>query len=194
MSIEFIPNMSEIAVSRLSNRTRGFSDTVEFLKAIVDECQELEVDIINVGNKQFSITNSEGVQLDILGALIGQPRHGKGDVEYRTLLNARVASNNSDGSRNAVIAVAVALWGLTWTVTEDIASATITANSPIADTGANISMKYGFLFTAKTAGVRLLLNFSISSAATTFTLDGTLGQALDNGHFSQSLDRIYANG
>jgi hypothetical protein len=193
MTISYLPNMSEVAVSRLSSRTKGFSDTVAFLQALVDECQALEVDIKTVGDSQFSITNAVGVQLDILGALIGQPRHAFSDAAYRTLLNARVAANTCDGSRNAIIAIAVSLWGLTWTVTEQTASAIITANSPIADTTINIAMKYGFLFTGKPAGVRLLLNFSISSAATTFTLDGTGAQALDNGHFANSLDRIYAN-
>ena len=43
-----------------------------------------------------------GVQLDLLGALVGQARGNLGDVDYRSLIRTRILVNRSDGSSQAM--------------------------------------------------------------------------------------------
>lgn len=46
----------------------------------------------------LGIDNAQGAHLDQLGALLGEPRQGLGDLAYRNLVRARAVSNRSRGT------------------------------------------------------------------------------------------------
>lgn len=53
-----------------------------------------------------TIENAVGVQLDGVGAIVGQPRNGLDDSFYRTQIKAKIAENNSEGTREEIINLA----------------------------------------------------------------------------------------
>lgn len=53
--------------------------------------------------KSRSIDTSVGIQLDQIGALVGQPRNGLTDVNYRTQIKFKIAVNNSNGTPEEII-------------------------------------------------------------------------------------------
>ena len=55
-----------------------------------------------------TIDAAVGVQLDGLGDIVGQPRQGLSDDDYRPLIRARIKANNSEGTAPNIIDVAVA--------------------------------------------------------------------------------------
>lgn len=55
---------------------------------------------------QRRVGSAEGVSLDVLGRIVGEPRQGREDDDYRRYVRARVAANNSDGTYEDHINVA----------------------------------------------------------------------------------------
>ena len=139
---------------------------------------------------QRTIDAAVGAQLDQLGKLVGQPRGGLTDDDYRRYIRARIATNTSSGKTEQLINIAVLIVNditvnvqvVGWTIATVVV--TLAAN---AVTTSVAQITYSFLVQAKEAGVRLILIYSIVGPSTTFTLDGTAAQALDNGHMAGSI-------
>jgi hypothetical protein len=55
---------------------------------------------------QRALPDAEGAQLDQLGKLVGQPRDGREDEDYRRVIGAKIAVNESQGGREDLIRVA----------------------------------------------------------------------------------------
>jgi hypothetical protein len=55
------------------------------------------------------LESASGVRLDDLGKLVGQPRDGFGDTDYRRVIGARIAINRSTGVRSDLIRIALAI-------------------------------------------------------------------------------------
>lgn len=53
-----------------------------------------------------SIADGTGETLNVIGRLVGQPRSGLSDPDYRRYLSARVATNRSTGKREELIRIA----------------------------------------------------------------------------------------
>lgn len=51
----------------------------------------------------FNIDSSTGDQLDMLGTLVGEPRNGLVDADYRLMIKFRAIMNNSEGDPEAII-------------------------------------------------------------------------------------------
>jgi len=68
------------------------------------EVQELEQAVWDVVRKRMA-PYAEGVQLDYLGAIVGEARQGRSDDTYRVWIDARIAANSSLGRAPDVIAV-----------------------------------------------------------------------------------------
>lgn len=98
-----------------------FQDSPRF-KALIAimarQIQEIE-DSLWLELNQRDIEQSGGVYLDQIGKLIGQPRSGLLDVEYRSLLRARVQANRSKGTSSDIINVTQALFGNAGLLGED---------------------------------------------------------------------------
>jgi hypothetical protein len=68
----------------------------------LDEVQEIEDALWDVLIKR-AIDQAADAQLDVLGSIVGQPRRGLSDADYRTFIRARIAVNRSNGRPNELI-------------------------------------------------------------------------------------------
>lgn len=111
-----------------------------------------------------AITTATGDQLDGLGALVGEPRNGRTDTEFRIAIRARIAINRSSGTANEILGVLTA-------ATADPAEFTLDfkfvpeypAGFAVRAIGilsaANAALLAGLAGEAKAAGVRGLLEY-----------------------------------
>ncbi|AUR89089.1 hypothetical protein NVP1121O_061 [Vibrio phage 1.121.O._10N.286.46.C4] len=80
--------------------TSVFDDSVKlkaFLSLFLDQLTEIEDEVIALSN-QKDLSTVEGVWLDYLGLIVGKPRQGMSDEDYRQNLLLKVLVNKSDGS------------------------------------------------------------------------------------------------
>lgn len=136
----------------------------------------------------LDIDASEGVQLDVIGRIVGQPRTGVDDPTYRLYLRARILANRSTGTVENIYAVMRALFG------QDTAR-------PVYSGGwvKQFSIRLGFVLTrtqalvaleflgdAKEAGARGILEWIESPASAVFTYDS--GPGYDVGVWAGALE------
>jgi hypothetical protein len=53
-----------------------------------------------------SLATAEGAQLDVLGAIVGEPRQGRDDETYRLWISARTMVSRSSGTTTEILAIA----------------------------------------------------------------------------------------
>lgn len=68
------------------------------------QAQELENVFVNLWVLRV-LDNAENAQLDTLGKIVGEPRQGRDDDDYRLAIRARVLSNRSNASVEDILAV-----------------------------------------------------------------------------------------
>lgn len=101
----------EIAGAKLlTEQFRRKLAVVALLKSWLGQVQLLE-DQIEQLQVQRSLSTATGVNLDLLGAIVGQPRGGRDDSQYRIWIAGRVLVNKSRGKTPQVIAIAAKLCG-----------------------------------------------------------------------------------
>lgn len=103
MQITKIENHIDEALSRRLEQWIGKPNMEKVLTIHAGGYQELENTLINLRDKTFSIDDSEGFQLDLIGELVGQARMGFDDAFYRILLYARIGINISNGEPERII-------------------------------------------------------------------------------------------
>lgn len=132
----------------------------------------------------FSIDDSEGVQLDILGRVVGQPRNSVSDALYRVYLRARILANRSTGTVEDLYRVLNALLGAVgfsaWRGAVDVKTFIMTVVSPITATQALVALE--FLRASKEAGAAGILKWQEYPTAETFRYD--YGPGFDSGHYA----------
>ena len=112
-----------------------------------------------------------GEQLDGLGAILGEPRAGRVDDEYRDFLQVRILVNNSDGTWPDLHAI-LDLLPLVVQEAEELWPAHIW----IEATGALYGYQaWRYLREAKAAGVGLTMILSSYDASDVFTLSAAYG-------------------
>lgn len=90
-------------IDRYKNKPRLASLNNIFLKQV----QDLEDALFELITER-TIDAAVGVQLDILGDIVGQPdRVGLSDDDYRTIIRARIKVNRSDGKAEQLIEILV---------------------------------------------------------------------------------------
>lgn len=75
-----------------------------FLEALINAVQPAE----SVGFDVYEgirLAAAVGTQLDLLGALVGEPRAGKVDDEYRTFIRVKIKVNRSNGKAEEIYGV-----------------------------------------------------------------------------------------
>lgn len=84
----------------------SYTNVEQFLASIVAVFQTTE-DTLQQMIVGLTIDDAIGVQLDMLGDLVGRPRNGVTDDEiYRRMIRAQTVTNNSDGVMEDLIKVA----------------------------------------------------------------------------------------
>lgn len=155
-------------LARLLSRWRGSPRMVTFVRIVLERVQHVENVLWDVYSKS-GIDTAEGVQLDTLGAIVGEPRKGRQDTQYRTYVRARVLINRSKGKVFDTLAVARLIVEPTATITYDpeypAAYRVTVANTavPVADISA-------ILNEVRPAGVQLT-TVRVAETATAFTFN-----------------------
>lgn len=164
------------------------ANNIEKLLGIsVAPAQDLENALRQLELYRF-VDTAEGVQLDTIGSIVGQDRGGLSDADYRRYIRARVAANKSRGVQEDLLTVAfLVVYDGTVTYTlknEGTATARLTIGGG-AITDSVAAILYEFVSAAVAAGVRIVVEWSTYTPASTFTLD--TGPGLDVGHLANAL-------
>ena len=102
-----------------------------------------------------------GVQLDVIGVLVGQKRLSADDATYRLYLRARIRANESSGVAEDLYGIFVALFagaGRARAVSMQVATLVFQIFSPTMD-GPTEAVVIAFLRDAHIAGVRVILEW-----------------------------------
>jgi hypothetical protein len=134
----------------------------------------------------FAIDTAVGDQLDVVGRIVGQPRDGRTDALYRPALYARIIVNKSSGTIEELLAIATLMVpGATVVSLDEYPPASFVLRVfGHTFTDDEFAQVVEFIRSARAAGIGGSVHGSFASIATTFTLDGTSAQALDNGLLS----------
>lgn len=183
-------------LNRLCQQFKDKPNIVALLTIFLQRYQDLETAFWQLLT-QRGIYVAEGVQLDAIGKIVGQPRNGLGDDDYRRYIFARILTDKSDGIIEDLIAIALMVLNdsnaqILIMNTGMAALILRVKNITISDALANIALD--FLQEATTAGVRLILEsqtvgdsdswfFAVSTFAagalsignTTINVDSTAG-------------------
>ena len=92
-----------------------FLDSVninKFLSIFADVATEIE-ELYVALSEAFLIENAEGVQLDIIGELLGVDRNGADDETYRGKMAVAIAGLASNGSRDSIVRMVELVTGAT---------------------------------------------------------------------------------
>lgn len=113
------------------------------------------------------IDNAEGIQLDVIGKLVGQSRIGTDDAGYRIFIRTRIRANRSRGRPDDIISVAtLALDGLRFDYIETYpASFVVDVLDPLTSYAQFI---HDIIASAKPVGVGFSLHYSLDEEDETF--------------------------
>lgn len=101
----------EDALARLAQQLKGKPGVEGLLSAFVQQVQELEDAVFSILDTS-GIETAYGAQLDRLGAIVGQPRGGDNDTDYRAAIKTRILINGSSGTIEELIAITTELLGI----------------------------------------------------------------------------------
>lgn len=159
-----------LALDRLAERARR-PRRMEMVAAIARSRQKLEDTILALLAAR-AIDVATGPQLNVIGALVGQPRDTTDDVAYRRRIRAKIAVNRSAGLPDDLLRIArvvVFSSDARINVTGSNATAVIEAfGSPVPDAVA--AEMQAFAQRAASSGVRVLFTSSPTTPDETFTL------------------------
>lgn len=93
------------AKKRLLFQYQGKANLEAMLDAYFgDQIQDIE-DALWTLFGRLDIDTAEGIQLDLIGSIIGESRLGKSDANYRPYIRARIGINTSEGDIEKVLSV-----------------------------------------------------------------------------------------
>lgn len=182
ITVDYIADWAARLTSRLYTQFRGKVTWEGFVELLADQAQDLE-DSAQTLFGVYDIDNSDGVQLDTIGRIVGQARVAATDALYRIYLKARILANKSTGTSEEVYAVFRRLLGedIGLKITfSPIKAFVLTVLSPITATEGFIGVD--FLGDSKESGAGAILEWQQAADASMMTLDtSSTGLGLDDG-------------
>lgn len=180
VQIDYVSDWKERLCTRLYTQFRDKTTWLLWVALLARQAQDLE-DAAQSLLTIFDIDNSSGIQLDVIGRIVGQTRQGAIDSEYRLGLKARILANKSSGTPENIFALflgapMVYSLGVIKEFAVRVASVPIT---PAEAAGAVM-----LLGVAREAGARALFEWQEYVNAQMFTFDGAAGTGFDDGHFA----------
>lgn len=162
--------------------TDPLNDTERLVDVFSQQVQELETALLQV-LVDTRLANAFGVQLDVIGAIVGKDRSDDTDDRYRDILLAQISVNLSSGTIPEILAIVELMVGPNVDlefIEYDFASFEIEADDQAlpAGQGANVA---ALVKSAKLGGVRGLFRWYETEPV--FKLDGAGGSQLDGGYF-----------
>lgn len=163
-----ITDHSEQGVSKFLEQFKDKDFIANLARSYLNRIQELEYAIWEVILIR-GVEASEGVNLDALGVVVGRPRLGLVDVDYRVALRAQIRINRSSGTPEDMIAVT----GLSITpgqlFTFQEAYPATDVIEVLGTSVFDLLVLLDNLIRAKAGGVRLLLQYSLNPVGASFT-------------------------
>lgn len=104
MPLEHITDHDEAALARLAEQFKEKPKLAAFLSVFHRQVQEAEDAFWQLYEGRW-VTSATGYVLDLLGKIVGQPRDGASDAEYRSRIVARVKANRSSGTLPELISI-----------------------------------------------------------------------------------------
>ena len=100
-----ITNLCEESLTLLLAQYQDSPRLKDLICSFLERLQELETATIAVHTNVLNIDLAAGVNLDLLGKIVGEARDGRTDDVYRNALRVRVLINISDGKIEQLIAI-----------------------------------------------------------------------------------------
>lgn len=175
---------SATAIGKLAEFIRQQPNFLSLLAAPIAQVQDLETAFQELKTLR-SLPNASGGQLDVLGAILTQPRNGQTDDLYRRYLAARILLNRSSGTIEQILEIfGLITYAASMQLKEFQPAAIELHLYGVAITPAQAALYLQILNQARAAAVGARLHWTEWSPVDTFTLDGTPAQSLDAGHLS----------
>lgn len=111
MSIEKRDQVS-LGLDRLLEQFKDKPNIEAVLTSYLEQTNDLE-DVYESLLNERSISTAVGSQLDLLGALVNEPRLGRSDSVYRLAILTRIGINNSEGTPNQILSLLKNITGAT---------------------------------------------------------------------------------
>src|SRR5512133_111299 len=99
-----ITDHGDRAAARLLQQYRDGASIPALVRALSGGLQQVE-DVLWDIRLRRAVSAAEGVQLDVLGRIVGQPREGRTDAVYRIWILARVRLNKGSGRPEDLLGV-----------------------------------------------------------------------------------------
>jgi hypothetical protein len=163
-------------IARLIEQYKGKPRMEAWLSSYLKQVQEAEDACWQLLTER-NVDTAIGSQQDVLGKLLGRPRRGLADPEYKTVLRAQTLVNRSQGTPDDLIGVLAIMAedaGETAviTITENFPAAiTVTLASDIGSVDPDLVFE--MLNLARGQGIWLNFVFTYSPIATAFIFGGT---------------------
>lgn len=190
-TLDYVDDWAARLRSRLYTQFRGKATWIAWCDEVLGpQFQDLE-DAGQTLLTMLDIEASEGVQLDVIGRIVGQPRNGVDDPTYRLYLSARVLANRSTGTVEDIFKVMRALFGQDEALPRYepgwVKQFAIRLGAVLTRGEALIGVD--FLGDAKEAGARAILEWQEYGATATFAFyNGPhLATGIDAGAFVQQI-------
>ena len=165
----------DLALARLLGQFSDSTALRQLICSLVSPLDELEDALLDVHYNRWLADTTTGVQLDVIGRIVREPRNGLDDATYLRALRTRVLINRSSGKLEELIEIAL-------TFEPDIepiefrehAPNSITAR-PLGTFDADPKALNERLNAARAGGVNLQLIYlpGVATAAASFTLADT---------------------
>lgn len=174
MSVPIKSDVTSNGLDRLLSQWEGKQAITGLFQSYLDNIQSLE-DMWFQLLEERDIYTAIGEQLDNLGAIVGEPRLGRPDEEYRQAILNRIATNASDGTPPKVLQIlSLVTQGSTVTLFEHFP-----ANVHYMTDGTTTDLTTQTMGSSSSAGVsvRVMVDNDSNSfiPATTITSLNTLG-------------------
>lgn len=158
------------ALANLVEEFKNKPKMAAFLTALVNQIQDLEDASFEVFLNRW-IDTAVGVQLDGLGAIVGEDRLGRGDDAYRLAIKARIQINFSEATPEDILLALVNFYNRTYEMIEippaafiiRLVDAWVTGTDPDAEDFVNL------LNSVNGAGIKAWFQYSIVDDDHTFT-------------------------
>lgn len=135
-----------------------------------------------------NLDSASGVQLDVLGRILGLPRGGLDDDSYRTHLRAQILLLRSSGTADQILAIIVAAHtDATPVLTESYPAGFTVRVGTVVLTALEAALLASFVRKGRAGGVRAVMEWNPQAESATFTWD-TVGLGWDNGLWAGAIE------
>jgi len=101
MTISIITDHIQQGLDLLKEQFKGKEKIEAFISAFLNQIQLIEDTLEQLLNDR-TIDLSSGENLDLIGRIVGQPREGRTDANYRPWIKARILINKSSGTAEEI--------------------------------------------------------------------------------------------